>query len=564
MIRAFLNTTLTIMCIALSMTACIEAEEGLKELTVSNSEIVVDAEGAIETILLESPTKWVAVTSEPWLSVSPANGVGVTECKVVVDSTLEYKKREATIEFISENSSKIVTVAQLGFGKNITFEESDIEIKASAKKDERYFETKVFTNVPFNVEIAYEGSEGDWLKCDKYTVELDRKARPRCVNLRFEWDMNVKPEKRTAHVNFLPVDADDILEEEAVITVEQDAARRIEDNREGDSLALITIYERLECMGNSWDFSESMRNWENVRLWEVGDTALPAPEAVGRVRAVTYFFFKTDETLPQEIKYLKYLESLDISSNTNTMQLNIELGEEICELNYLKSLTLFSYGIVSLPDNFVKLGKTLEYLDLSANNFSDIPALLTPENFPNLKALSLESSRRKTILELNKASSVSDGIGLHIDTRNNNSLRRLLLWEKLEALSLSYCYIEGPLPDFTPGEEGVRAYNNDDVMAFGGDTIQYLADNNIPRILPNIKSLRLNLNFFTGNLPDWLLFHPNLLLWDPRTLIFNQQEKGRDSNDNIVRFDNEPTDFEYFYRAFPKMREKYEFKDEIE
>ncbi|MBR2300457.1 MAG: hypothetical protein IKA41_00665, partial [Bacteroidaceae bacterium] len=144
-----------------------------------------------------------------------------------------------------------------------------------------------------------------------------------------------------------------------------------------------------------------------------------------------------------------------------------------------------------------------------------------------------------------------------------NSLRRLLLWDNLEELHLSNCYIEGPLPDFKPGEDNVRAYNEDDVEKFGGDTIQYLADNEIPRILPNMKSLRLNLNFFTGNLPDWLLFHPNLLLWDPRTLIFNQQEKGYDTDGNIVRFDNEPTDFEYYYRAFPKMREKYEFKDEI-
>ena len=174
------------------------------------------------------------------------------------------------------------------------------------------------------------------------------------------------------------------------------------------------------------------------------------------------------------------------------------------------------------------------------------------------------STRRKTILELSKAGSISEGIGLHIDTQDNNSLRNLLLWENLEELTLSNCYIEGGVPDFTPGEDGVRAYTQEDVEAFGGDTIKYLAENNIPRILPNVKRLRLNLNFFTGNLPDWLLYHPNLLLWDPRTLIFNQQEKGYDSDGNAVRFDNEPTDFEYYYTAFPLMRGKYEFRDEIE
>lgn len=552
------------MCGLLFVAACTESDDAPKGLRIGCDNIVAAAEGATETILVESDSKWIAACTEPWLSVSPANGIGVTECQIVVDSTLEFKNRNAVIEFIAAGESRFLEVSQLGFGKNITFDESEIEIKASAKKDERYFETKVLTNVPFNVEIVYEGNDGDWLKCNKFNVELDCKARPRSVDLRFEWDMNVVPQKRMAHINFVPTDTVDVLENEAVITVEQAAARRIEDNREGDSLALITIYERLECMGNGWDFSETMRNWENVHLWEEGDTALPSEDAVGRVREVTFFFFKTDETLPQEVKYLKYLETLDISSNTNATTLNIDLGDDICELNYLKNLTLFSYGLVSLPDSFVNLGKSLEYLDISANNFSDIPSQLTPENFPKLKALRMLSTRRKTILELSKAGSISEGIGLHIDTQDNNSLRNLLLWENLEELTLSNCYIEGGVPDFTPGEDGVRAYTQEDVEAFGGDTIKYLAENNIPRILPNVKRLRLNLNFFTGNLPEWLLYHPNLLLWDPRTLIFNQQEKGYDSDGNAVRFDNEPTDFEYYYTAFPLMRGKYEFKDEIE
>lgn len=564
MIKDLLKRIFAVLSVTLLVIACSEADNELTELTISLDEVTAAAEGTTETLFVESPSKWVAVISEPWLSVSPANGIGTTECTILVDSTLENGSRSAIIEFQSESSgSKIIEVSQLGFGKNITFENEEVEIKSSDKKDKRYFETKVLANVPFNVNITYEGGYGDWLKCEKFNIELDRGARPRPVNLRFEWEMNVEFEKRVAHVNLTPANDEDILDAPAKFTVIQEAAKRIEDTREGDSLALITIFERLDCMGNSWDFSETMRNWENVQLWEEGDTALPAPEAVGRVRAVTFFFFKIEETIPQEIKYLKYLESLDISTNTNTMLLDIELGDDICELNYLKELTLFSYGLISLPDNFVKLGKSLEYLDISANNFKEVPSLLTPNNFPRLKVLKMVASRRKNILELNKAGSESKGIGLHFHTKDNNSLRRLLLWDNLEELHLSNCYIEGPLPDFKPGEDNVRAYNEDDVEKFGGDTIQYLADNEISRILPNMKSLRLNLNFFTGNLPDWLLFHPNLLLWDPRTLIFNQQEKGYDTDGNIVRFDNEPTDFEYYYRAFPKMREKYEFKDEI-
>ena len=101
------------------------------------------------------------------------------------------------------------------------------------------------------------------------------------------------------------------------------------------------------------------------------------------------------------------------------------------------------------------------------------------------------------------------------------------------------------------------------IDAFGGDTIQYLADNKIPRILPKMKSLSLNLNFFTENLPQWLLYHPYLLEWYPELLIFNQQEQGRNSLGEIVRFDNAPSSFEYYYNVFPGMREKYELNDAI-
>lgn len=45
------------------------------------------------------------------------------------------------------------------------------------------------------------------------------------------------------------------------------------------------------------------------------------------------------------------------------------LGEEICELEHLKYLSVYAYGLIKLPDNFIKLGgkgkeKGLEVLDL--------------------------------------------------------------------------------------------------------------------------------------------------------------------------------------------------------
>lgn len=107
-------------------------------------------------------------------------------------------------------------------------------------------------------------------------------------------------------------------------------------------------------------------------------------------------------------------------------------------------------------------------------------------------------------------------------------MRRLFLWEELEELALSYNYIEGSIPDFTVGRDGVRAYSAEDVREHG-DTLNYAVEHELPRILPNMRSLRINLNFMTGRLPDWLLYHPHLMEWGAETLIYTQQEKGIDS-----------------------------------
>ena len=85
----------------------------------------------------------------------------------------------------------------------------------------------------------------------------------------------------------------------------------------------------------------------------------------------------------------------------------------------------------------------------------------------------------------------------------------------------------------------------------------------MPRVLPHMKKLSINLNFFTGKLPDWMLYHPHLILWSPQILVYNQMEGGLNSEGNVVRFANEPSDFEYYYKAFPKYRAKYEYQEDI-
>ena len=550
--------------VCVSFVACNDEEKGAS-FSLDKSEITFGAEGGADVVLVESNDSWTVSVSEPWLSVTPASGTGNAACHVVVDSSLVSEVRSASVRFTPAAMPAVaVTVKQMGYGKMIAPEKSEIWVESSAKMEERYFETNVTTNVKFNVEIDHLGAD-EWLTAESVSVELDKGARPRTAKLRFDWKMNTVPEQRVAEIKLIPEGEGAELVEPAVISVYQKPALKIEDNRAGDSIALVVIYERMNCWSDAWDTSENLQYWEGVDLWEASDKDLPAPEAVGRVRAVQYSFLNTKETVPSEIRHLKYLESLAISSNVNTMLLNIDLGSDICELEHLKYLTLFSYGLVSLPDDFVKLGKSLVALDLSANNFASIPAMLTQENFPKLKSLSFVASRRWQTTDLRKKSEYEskDGLGLHVNVTTNNAFRRLLLWENLEELAFSNCYLEGELPDFKVGEEGVVAYTQKDVDAWGGDTIQYLADNALPKILPNCTMLRLNLNFLNGNLPEWLLYHPHFMDWAPDLLIFNQQEKGVNSAGEAVRFDNEPKTFDYYYDVFPGTREKYELKDEI-
>lgn len=564
MAKYIFRITLSV-AVALFAVACTEDDSNITGFTVNNDESVMTfaAEGGRETIYIETNESWVATTSAPWITISPANGLGSVACEVIVDSSLVNEMRPGVIRFTpSVSPETTITVKQTGFDKMISPKDTVVTIESSAKLDERFFETEITANVPFKVEFDFKGDD-EWISSIMPEFELDRLARPRTAKLRFDWKMNTVPEERVAEIRLVPVDENDKLKSPALITVTQKAAVKIEDNRAGDSIALVVINEKLNCWSDAWDTSENMRYWNGVKLWEKTDTALPCEEAIGRVRSVEYFLINTKESLPVEIKHLKYLESLSVSSNLNTMLQSIDLGPEICELEHLKNLRLFSYGLVSLPEEFVELGDSLETLDLSANNFTSIPALLNKDNFPRLKYLNFLASKRWTVSDLRKKDNYEDGIGLHFNTEEDNTLRRLLLWDTLEELALSNCYIEGSIPDFEVGKDGVVAYTQADVDAWGGDTIQYVADKQIPKILPNCVSLRLNLNFLTGRLPDWLLYHPRLLEWVPDLLVFNQYEKGLNSKGEVVRFDNTPKTFEYYYEAFPLFRDKYEFKDEI-
>lgn len=606
-------------------------------LAIDKEQIEIAAEGGSEQLAIAASQNWVANVDEPWLMLTPANGVGSTTATVVVDSTLMNGRRTTDIVFIGDNGQRrTVSVKQFGYGKQIDIKEPTVEIENSDSYDKRAFESLISANVECKIgkiEYSFEGDMTDaekaeneseregWLLNskdeDKLTgtnlgIVLDRKARPRSVKFKFRWAMNVVPAVRVAKVHLVPVKAEDQLVDadgkpidDVILTVRQKAAPKIEDNRAGDSLSVIMINQKLGSIA-TFDSSDNMRNWSGVTLWEATDDFVKThPEALGRVRSVKFSMFnlKSGETLPKEVGNLKFLESFSVAANENNQIREVNLGDEICSLKYLKNLTVQAYGLTQLPANFVNLGKSLESLNLVSNNFnklSDITNIVNEKNFPKLRNLILYAQRRTDVViniaslgEMN-ASGVyvynNYPIGLYgkvnAGTADRQALLKLLTWDKLNTLELSYCFLEGELPTDEEMTEALEAagkatrYSKSDFSTnkkdyldkLVGDTCKWLLsgwDNpvtckhkdgsvvsedvyplDVPRVLPNCRQLSLNLNFFTGKVPNWILFHPHLVEWNAPTMVFNQQPKGKNSDGAAVGFSNMTEDsysYDYYY-----------------
>lgn len=540
------------------LSACSKDDTSIK-FNSDMDNIEAEAVGGEYQVKISSNREWVAKADAPWVLVSPANGRGDVKCTIKIDSALMNDARETKVSITSMGEElKSIDIRQEGFPRSIKVADSEVRIAASDAYANRWVELDIETNVEFEIKDAPA-----WIIVKKeYELNLDRGARPRKTRIHFDWKMNSSSNERVATLNLVPKEGAALVTP-ATITVRQAAGPRIEDNRKGDSIAVITICEKMECWSdNGISTQEAMQTWECLRLWEADDAGLPTPEAVGRVRDLDISYFDTNEGVPEEIKHLKYLETLSLYGNVNTMIKSIDLCPEVATLAYLKDLRLAAMGIVSLPQNFADLGDTLETLDLNSNNLNEIPEVLTKDNFPHLKALNLSSNHRASITDLRKRSTAGDnGIGMYVNMRENNAVRKLLLWENLEELGLSYNFIEGELPDFEVGKDNVRAYEYSDIQ---GDTLKWAVERALPRILPNMKSLRINLNFMTGKLPDWLLYHPNIMEWGAEVLLYPQLEKAIDSKGNSAGFDNVPTNYEYYFEAYPLYRGRYEFNDEIE
>lgn len=581
--KYIVKLTLGLMLSAAFITACTDDDDDDQAIAfgLSTEELVFPENGGTESVTITAVNTWNINANASWLKITPANGMGSGEFTVSADASVLAEPRTASIRIeASGEMPKTIKLTQMGYQLGVYPSTTDTLIENSALKDKRFFELSVVTNVRFSVEIKEAildesgndtgemGEKAKWLSTTykEKDLNLDYGQRPVAAKLRFDWNVNVEDQKRAAKIAFKFTDNDG-NPQETVVTVTQKAAPTITDNRAGDSLALLIISERLNVM-SPWDGSRNMRYWNGVKLWENTDQEVKDnPQMKGRVRSVLFSMFHTEESVPAEVTHLKYVETLEFFSNVNNGLKSIKLGNEVCQLEYLKNLRLDAYGLTELPDinELKKLGGKLEVLSLSSNNFNKIPAVLNKEILPNLKVLKMNANRRRDVVS-DLTTLDKDKDGLYLDLNSYADKRRfmeILAWE-LDTLQLSNNYIEGELPtDKDLSDSGLfDLYTEEDIKASHntGDKKDELPEILVgtPKVMFKTKGFTVNLNYLHGEIPNWILLHPQMADWNSFTFIFTQEDAKSDTKGNLPGFVNIPKDFEEYYKLYPNKRPTWE------
>ena len=135
-------------CMAFS---CTPKEE--VEFVLDGDKIEMGAEGGTVSIKVSSPGSWIARTSEPWVTVSPANGNGTQVCQVIVDSALvllsEEPSREAVITIQNPDlDNRTISVVQKNYGYSVTLDNDEVSIPDYITLEERHFDVINLSKIP--------------------------------------------------------------------------------------------------------------------------------------------------------------------------------------------------------------------------------------------------------------------------------------------------------------------------------------------------------------------------------------------------------------------------------
>lgn len=520
--RIFISA-ITLMSLLL-LHSCSDNDNDSVSFGISESELVFTADGGTCTIDLSAGDDWTVSCDREWCLVTPTNGNGSTVCEVRVDSSYLYTERVAHLNFRCGSYSRQLTINQFGYEKVIKLDRSEVKVSDYADNGEMFEDIKVESNISYEVLVEYEDlSRTGWLKANKKQSAVQSVPRPGVVRLSYEMYME-SDKDRIATVIFRQTDAKEgETPVESRLTFRQTHAQEIIPSREGDSLALLAV-SRIMHVDTNWDTSQAMIYWNGVSMEPVTYYSAKLQKQVTepRVTGVSFTMFNTEEGIPYQITFLDQLKVLSFTANANAHIKHIELGDYVSALKNLKTLSLVGYGISSLPSSMKEM-TNLEELELSGNNFTKLPMdVITALDKHKLWYINFGNNRRRDVYaRLFENASVRDTLGLH-----GALPEELFKLKNVCYIGLSYNYFEGSIPDM------------------GYDASQYatleekIANN---PVMPELEQLRINLNYLTGSIPDWILYHRNLRCWDPYTLVFNQYESSRDSNGRKTGFSNEPS-----------------------
>lgn len=529
--KLMLRLSMVILGTLWSLTACNEEESiPTTQIALSHEALHFEAHGGIGSISLMASDEWTVMSDREWCLVSPANGNASTTCEIRVDSSYLYDSREAHLTFRCGKYSRQLIIQQLGYKKIIQLDKEIIEV-ADFNDYEKMFETvRVNSNIPYDVEVQYaDSTRTGWLKVTKSEHKSGSIPRPSTVRV----DYDLYAESDVDRVATLVFKQKNVTEGETPVesklTFRQKKAQEIIPSRQGDSLAVLAIARIMRCAMNI-DTSTPMIHWNNVETEEV-EYVNEKGETVDELRVVGLRFsmFDTDKSIPYQIRKLDQLRTLSLSGNTDAAGKNIVLEDDITYLPHLQSLTLLGYGICKLPSRMKEMTQ-LEELELSGNNFTSLPIdIITELDKHNLLYINFANNRVRDVFgKLSENANVKDTLGLH-----GSLPEALFTLKNVVYIGLSYNYFEGAIPNM--GYDASKYETEEEKVA------------NNP-VMPQLENLAINLNFLTGNIPDWILYHKNLRCWDPYTLVFNQYENGRDSFGKRVGFDNVPS---YIKRPCP-------------
>ena len=267
------------------LVACVDAP--MTDFGSETKTINVGPDAAVHTINIKSDDPWTAVVQVPWVTVSPANGKGSMECKVMIDSALKFSPRQTKIFIDNLRTGETLEfdINQDGYEKFIKVSKPEVNVESFEVLNNRYVEVEVEANVPFKP-VFGDGSV-NWVECKKLPVlNLDREARPRKVTVRLDWTINSTDKQRVADISFMPEDQTVVISEGNVVKFVQNAPEAIEAGTvAGDSLALIAINRALGCW-SQYEVNERLQDWSGVEVWTKGPNK-------GRVKSAEFFMFGT-------------------------------------------------------------------------------------------------------------------------------------------------------------------------------------------------------------------------------------------------------------------------------